>query len=68
MKKFSYFKGEEVILSEEVLSEAVSKKNWHSEKAKFHREAAEFFKAGKMHDRAAFQTELAKEHEELSNV
>lgn len=72
MKRFSYKTEElkESEISEPVqIQEGVKKNsNWHSDKAEFHRQASEFFKAAGQLDRAKFQSGLADEHEALSNV
>ncbi len=75
MKKFSETIKEEQIefdlpSTEEPITEAVKKSDssWHTEKAKFHREAASFFKEGGLHDRAKYHNSVADDHEAQSNV
>ena len=74
MRKFSETLREEQLeleIPEPVqISEAIKKSdsNWHSDKAKFHREAASFFKEGGLHDRAKYHNSVADDHEAQSNV
>lgn len=40
--------------------------HFHADKAKFHRQAAEFFTQGGLHDRAQFQQKMADLHNKKS--